>query len=380
MNSTPPARRRKLRTWIPGPGPAEIKQVLKSNQEQILIDLASNDYLGLSRHPNLIQAANEIMTSEGFGAGGSRLVTGTRPIHRQLELSLAKWLGREHVLLFPSGFQANMAAVLALAKRSTPIFIDRLAHHSLLMGVKASGAKVQRYIHNDLNDLEKRLKTYRESNNSNAPLVITESLFSMEGTCSPTEQIANLCQRYDAQLLVDEAHALGVIGSKGRGLCHGLKEPVTIISGTFGKAFGSGGAFLASNNEIGDLLLQKSGAFRYTTALAPPLAAASLAALKLIKSNPHWGEGVQKLAVEWKEHLSNQGWPQPPGQGQILSLIIGSDEETLHRQAHLEEAGLLSIAIRPPTVPECTSRLRLVLRRNLPKKTLERLLNALNTK
>ncbi len=380
MKNIPSARRRELTTWIPGPGAIQLQKVLTNRHESALLDLASNDYLGLSRHPSLIEAAQEVMASEGVGAAGSRLVTGTRPIHRQLEYALAEWLEREYVLLFPSGFQANLAAVVALASRTTQILIDRNAHHSLLVGVKASGAKFQRYMHNDLNDLEKHLKGLKERHPSNPKLVITESLFSMEGTCAPIKEITELCRRYSAQLLIDEAHALGVLGSQGRGLCYGLEEPLAIISGTFGKAFGSGGAFLASNAQIGDLILQKSGAFKYTTALAPPLAAASLAALKLIKNNPQWGKELQKKAIKWKTQLSNQGWPQPHGEGQIISLIIGSDQEALEKQTYLENYGLLSIAIRPPTVAENTSRLRLALRRNLPNEALAQLLTALNSK
>ena len=379
MQSQPTARRRQLRTWRPGPGPAEFKPVSAQGKSKPLLDLASNDYLGLCRHPDLIEAAGAALHSEGVGAGGSRLVTGSRPVHVALEEALADWLGRERVLLFPSGFQANLAAVIALANRNTPVLADRLAHHSLLMGVKASGARLQRYAHNDLADLERRLKLCRHHQPHQPPLVLTESLFSMEGTSPPLSTMAELCEVHGARLLVDEAHALGVIGPQGRGLCHGLSAPVSIISGTFGKAFGSGGAFLAGDSAMGDHLLQNSGAFRYTTALAPPLAAAALTALNLIQSHPQWGKQLQERAEQWRGQLAARGWTRPPGYGPILSLVIGSDQQALNRQSQLEEAGLLSVAIRPPTVPEGTARLRLVLRRGLPDETLERLMSALET-
>jgi len=378
MQSLPPARRRKLRTWSAGPGPTELTASQEGNSNpKTLLDLASNDYLGLCRHPALIKAARDCLQIDGIGAGGSRLVTGSRPIHAALEQALALWLGRDKVLLFPSGFQANIAAVMALADRSTPVLADRLTHHSLLVGVKASGAKLQRFNHLDLNDLENRLKRCRINSPDQQPLVISESLFSMEGTSPVMRDLASLCDEHHARLIIDEAHALGVIGTDGRGLCHGLKAPVSLISGTFGKAFGSGGAFLAGDAEMSEQLLQSSGAFRYTTALAPPLAAAALAALNLIETHPHWAKELQQQAKRWRERITAEGWPTPPGHGPILSLVIGNDQQALDKQVQLEAAGLLSVAIRPPTVPEGTSRLRLVLRRDLPDETLEQLVNAL---
>ena len=377
MKSIPQARLRKIRTWTHRQKPAELQEVTTQGKAKPLLDLASNDYLGLSSHPLLIKAAQNAMHLEGVGAGGSRLITGSRAIHQEMEESLAKWLDQERVMLFPSGFQANIAAVIALADRSTPVLADRLSHHSLLLGVKASGAKLQRYAHNDLTDLEKRLGICRNKYPKETPLVITESLFSMEGTSPPLKKIAELCERFGANLLVDEAHALGVIGSEGKGLCYDLSTPVTIVSGTFGKAFGSGGAFLACNQKMGNYLLQTSGSFRYTTALAPPLAAAALAALTLIKENPNWGIELQEEAHQWRRSLKEVGWNTPPGNGPIISLVIGDDQKTLELQHQLETNGLLCVAIRPPTVPEGTSRLRIVLRRGLTKGTLPKLLEIL---
>tara|TARA_Y100001968_G_scaffold201510_1_gene185052 strand:- start:27491 stop:28633 length:1143 start_codon:yes stop_codon:yes gene_type:complete len=370
-------RIRKIRTWTHAPNPAELTGLDSKNNKITLLDIASNDYLGLNKHPKLIQAAYEIMYSEGVGAGGSRLITGSRPIHRKLEIALSKWLDREEIFLFPSGFQANIAAVHALVDRYTPVLTDRLIHHSLLVGVKASGAKLYRYAHNDLDDLERQLKGLLSKRPDQSPLVITESLFSMEGTSPNINTIAKLCENHGAKLLVDEAHALGVIGPEGKGLCYGLSSPITIISGTFGKAFGSGGAFLACNKEIGEHLLQSSGAFRYTTALAPPLCASALAALDLIQNNPTWGQELQKRSIAWRQKLKAAGWEFPSGNGPIIPLLIGLDENALKLQHQLENNGLLTVAIRPPTVPEGKSRLRLVVRKNLPKGTLNKVLQAL---
>ena len=365
---------------MPGENSSELIGLDENNNQIKLIDLASNDYLDLARHPLLIEAARQTLEIDGVGSGGSRFITGSRKIHQQLERQLAEWLNRDTVLLYPSGFQANLAAVLALADRHTPVICDRLIHHSLLVGVKASGAKLLRFKHNNLAELETVLRKAKQSNPQKRPLVITESLFSMEGTTAPIKEIAKLCIEYNSKLLIDEAHAFGVMGSEGRGESFGLTEPISIISGTFGKAFGSGGAFLATDKITGEDLIQNCGAFRYTTALAPPLCASALAALNLIKSNPNWGEKLQKKSIEIRDKLSQIGWQRPLGKGPIISMILGSDELAIGYQKELEAKGLLTVAIRPPTVPEGKSRLRLIIRRNIPVQTFERLLTYLKKK
>ena len=380
--STSPARRRQLRSWSPTERREHLQAVAAGSKHgsatgPALLDLASNDYLSLCRHPSLIAAAESQLRSSGVGAGGSRLVSGSRPVHAQLESELACWLGRDRVLLFPSGFQANLAAVSALANRHTTVVADRLIHHSLLVGVQASGARLRRFAHNDLESLERLLLRSRSDRPQAPLLVISESLFSMEGTSPPVHDLAALCERHGAHLLLDEAHALGVLGNGGRGLGFG-EERVTMLSGTFGKAFGSGGAFLACDSERGEKLLQESGAFRYTTALAPPLAAGALAALELMRANPDWGHQLVLRGDNWRDRLAEAGWARPKGRGPILPLIVGDDQHCLKLQHQLELAGLLTAAIRPPTVPEGSARLRLVLHRCLPDETLESLLKALS--
>jgi 8-amino-7-oxononanoate synthase len=360
--------------------PASSRRQLRGLAPQLL-DLASNDYLGLSRHPAVVAAAQATAAREGVGAGASRLVCGSRPVHDQLERALADWLGRERVLLFPSGFQANLAAVGALADRHSLVLADRLIHQSLLTGVRASGARLQRFAHNDLADLDRRLQTARQERPEQRLLVLAESLYSMEGTSPDVVALAALCAGHGAALLLDEAHALGVLGPGGRGLGHGLngeggKGGIALISGTFGKAFGSGGAFLAGDNLVMEWLLQFSGPFRYTTALAPPLAAGALAALHQIQAESR-GPALLQRAERWRTALEAVGWSRPPGLGPILPLLVGDDQQALDLQQRLEAAGLLSVAIRPPTVPEGTARLRLVLRHDLPAGTLGQLLAAL---
>jgi 8-amino-7-oxononanoate synthase len=376
LQAIPSQRRRELRSYAPVDAAATLQAA-----DGALLDLASNDYLGLSRHPAVVAAAQAAAATQGVGAGASRLVSGSRPVHADLEAELAIWLGRERVLLFPSGFQANLAAVCGLADRHSLVLADRLIHHSLLAGVRASGARLQRFHHNDLCHLEQTLQAARLRRPGQRLLVISEGLFSMQGTSPDVARLAHLCERSGAALLLDEAHALGVLGRGGRGLGHGVNG-IALISGTFGKAFGSGGAFLAGGAAVMDWLLQSSGAFRYTTALAPPLAAGALAALELLRAESAGrsagrGAALLERARRWREALAAAGWPRPPGEGPILPLLVGDDQRALALQTRLEAAGLLSVAIRPPTVPEGSARLRLVLRHDLPPGTLERLLHAL---
>ena len=372
LQALPAARRRRLRSLVPA-GQAGF-----AGEERPLLDLASNDYLGLSRDPALQRAASAAIETVGVGAGASRLISGTRPIHAELEQALGDWLGRERVLLYPSGFQANIAAVQALADRHTWVLADRLIHHSLLVGIQASGAKLRRFQHNDLADLEALLVRARRDAPQRRLLVLSESLFSMEGSSPDVAAMAELCANHGAALLLDEAHSLGVLGDGGRGLGYGIAE-ISLISGTFGKSFGSGGAFLAGNATVGDWLLQHSGPFRYSTALAPPLVAAAAAGLRAIQEREPERRALLERAERWRNALEAAGWPRPGGSGPILPLMVGDDQRALVLQAQLEQAGLLSVAIRPPTVPDGTARLRLVLRHDCPTGTLSRLIQALGT-
>jgi len=372
LQALPAARRRRLRSLAPA------GQAAFAGEERPLLDLASNDYLGLSRDPALQRAASAAIEAVGVGAGASRLISGTRPIHAELEQALGDWLGRERVLLYPSGFQANIAAVQALADRHTWVLADRLIHHSLLVGIQASGAKLRRFQHNDLADLEALLVRARRDAPQRRLLVLSESLFSMEGSSPDVAAMAALCASHGAALLLDEAHSLGVLGDGGRGLGYGIAE-ISLISGTFGKAFGSGGAFLAGNATVGDWLLQHSGPFRYSTALAPPLVAAAAAGLRAIQEREPERRALLERAERWRNALEAAGWPRPGGSGPILPLMVGDDQRALALQAQLEQAGLLSVAIRPPTVPDGTARLRLVLRHDCPTGTLSRLIQALGT-
>jgi 8-amino-7-oxononanoate synthase len=368
MAEQKPERRRELRTFI-----AKTAGHLDTPDGNSLLDLASNDTLGLSKSPELIAAAIASISKGGVGASASRLVSGSRPEHEQLEIALAKWLNRERVLLFPSGFQANIAAVAALADRHSLVFADRLIHNSLLVGIRATGAKLHRFKHNNLEDLEQKLEKIRTVDADKKLVVISESLFSMEGSSPDVRALANLCIKHNAKLLLDEAHALGIMGKEGKGLGHEI-DGITLISGTFGKAFASGGAFLAADSAEAEKMLQTSGAFRYTTALAPSLAAAAMEALELIRA-PGGDQIRQQLnasANEWRNTLEENGWPRPPGNGPIMAIKLAEDIRALEMQKKLEQAGILVIAIRPPTVAEGEAQLRVSLRPNLPNNCLAR--------
>jgi len=357
----PKNRIRKLKTFSLGKKSFEL--ISLNSQNKKLIDLCSNDYFGLSRDKDLIKAAYETSLLEGIGSGSSRFITGSRPIHKLLETELAKWLDQENVLLFPSGFQANIAAIQALANRNSIVIADKLIHNSLLVGVKAAQAKLIRFSHNNLKDLEDKI--IKSNPTKNSILVVVESLYSMEGSIAPLREITEICKKNSVQLLVDEAHAIGILGPEGRGLSFNYRSDITMITGTFGKAFGSGGAFIASNSEIGEYLIQTSGAFRYTTALAPSLAAGALEGLKKILENKEWGNDLLSSANVWKDEIiKNLSFPVQ-GDSHILSIIVGQEEKAIYLQKYLEENGFLAIAIRPPTVPVGQSRIRITIRRNL---------------
>jgi len=359
----PKNRLRTLKTFTLGQKPYELQNLNSNKIKNRLVDLCSNDYFGLSRNDEVIKASHATSLSEGLGSGSSRFISGSRPIHKLLEKQLEEWLNKEKVLLFPSGFQANIAAVQGLVNRNSIVIADKFIHNSLLVGVKASGSKLVRFAHNNLKDLENKILKFKITQKS--ILIIVESLYSMEGTIAPIKEIAQICKKYNVELLVDEAHALGILGPEGKGLSFDLSDDITMITGTFGKSFGSGGAFIACNSKIGEYLIQTSGAFRYTTALSPALAAGALKSLQKIKQNKTWGINLLSTSKKWKkEILQNFSYPVR-GDSQILSIIMGKEEKAILLQKYLEKNGFLAIAIRPPTVPVNESRIRLTIRRDL---------------
>ncbi len=375
-NKIPKNRIRKLRTLALGTKSYEF-QYLTNDFHKDLIDLCSNDYFGLSRDPEIIEAAHQITLKEGLGSGSSRFISGSRPIHKLLEFEIGRWLDQENVLLFPSGYQANIAAMQALSDRQTIVIADKLIHNSLLIGARASGSKLKRFLHNNLVDLEKKLCKY--SKDKNPILVVVESIYSMEGTIAPLGKIVEICNKYDCKLLVDEAHAFGILGPKGKGLSFNFKDKITMISGTFGKAFGSGGAFLACNSKVGENLIQASDPFRYTTALSPSLAAGALKSLHKIQDNKNLRKDLLKISRKWKNEINKIQDVIIKGDAHILSLIIGEENKTMMLQKYLEDKGFLAIGIRPPTVPVGQSRIRITMRSSLNNEILTNFIDALRS-
>ena len=371
----PKNRLRKLRTLSLGHNNYYFNKINSAGVPEKLIDLCSNDYLGLSRDNEVIEAAYKGSLAEGLGSGSSLFISGSRPIHNLLEKEIANWLDREKVLLFPSGFQANIAAVQTLADRKSVVVADKLIHNSLITGIQSTGAKLIRFLHNNPVDLEKKLSKLYDSNKS--LLVIIESLYSMEGTIAPINEIIKISKKYNANLLVDEAHALGVVGEDGKGLSYGFKDGIQVISGTFGKAFGSGGAFLACNKTICEKIIQTSGAFRYTTALSPSLAAGALLSLNKIKDNKSWGSELLSFSQQWKKEIIKATDFLVKGDCHIISMIIGSEDKTISMQKHLEKNGFLAVAIRPPTVPIGQSRIRLTIKKTLNNEILNNFISIL---
>ena len=370
LQRLPPALRRRERCFAP------CAEGLRTDgaKGQPLLDFSSNDYLGLA------QAAADGTgpggASAGGGSGASPLITGLRPIHQQLREALCAWLGRERVFLFPSGFQANVSLLAAVADRHCLVLADRLCHHSLLLGVRAGGATLQRFAHNDLGDLERRLGKARQQHPGRRLVVVSESLFSMEGTSPDVAGLAGLCGRFGALLVLDEAHALGVLGPLGRGLAWG-RPHVHVVMGTFGKALGSGGAMVAVDGVLGEYVLQFCGGYRYSTALAPALAATTLANLQRLPGLEPERQALLARAQQLRQRLVALGYPPPPGHGPVVPVLVGDEKVAMALQWRLEEAGLLVAAIRPPTVPQGAARLRVVLRHGQPPQAMETLVQTL---
>lgn len=349
-------QRRKLR-----PICLKNHQWLERSQKKLL-NFSSNDYLGLSQHPLLIQRASEWAETWGVGATASRLVSGDFEIHQQIEAKVAALKGSESALIFNSGFQANVALLGSLLDSTflgqTPlVFADRLVHASIHQGLKVAGVKQIRFRHNDLNHLEMLLRKHQ---NSSAPrFIITESVFSMDGDCVEMEGLALLAERFGAMLYVDEAHATGVLGPKGAGLTAG--HPVDLVMGTFSKALGSAGAFLACSHKVRDYLIQRCAGFIYSTAPPPPVLGAMDAALDLL---PHLDEErayLENLALTLRHSFQEMGLNIGSSQSQIVPLILGDEGHTLQLAEALESVGILGVAIRPPTVQAGKSRIRFAL-------------------
>lgn len=359
-------RRRRL---LESPQQAQIRCDGKT-----LLNFCSNDYLGLANHPQVIAASQRAASEFGFGAGASHLVIGHSRLHHELEERLADWVGRPRALLFSTGYMANLGVISSLPERGDTILQDKLNHASLLDGAQLSRAQMQRYQHNDMASLQQRLQQA-----GGRKLVVTDSVFSMDGDIAPLSQIALLCTQHDAWLMVDDAHGLGVLG-QGRGCLAEYDltlEQVPVYMGTLGKALGSFGAFVAGSEELVEFLIQGARSYIYTTAMPPSVAAASLAALSLLQSE-HWRvEHLQQLIARFTRGAAERNLPMMPSTTAIQPLLVGASEQALQLSQALLQRGFLVGAIRPPTVPANSARLRITLTADHREQDIDQLLDAL---
>ncbi len=321
------------------------------------IHFSSNDYLGLSHHPKMIAAAVDALHTFGTGGTSSRLISGTMAIHRQLEEELAAFKYTPAALVYPSGYQANLGIISSLFNSGDCIIMDRLDHASLWDGAKLSGARIFPYAHTDMNSLEKvlkRAKGYKKK------VVITDTLFSMDGDMAPLDSIVELAAMYGALTMVDEAHATGLFGANGAGLAEqfNLSEKIDIIMGTLSKAIGSQGAYVCGSTELVDYLINKSRSFIYTTALAPANAAAALKAIEIIKTEPNLRARVLSNARRVREAFTLAGKNIAGSQSQIIPLITGTAASAQELAGLLQEHTIYAPAIRTPTVPDGQCRIR----------------------
>jgi len=339
---------------------------------QSLLNLSSNDYLGLANHPVLREAAAKAIAEWGVGSGASRLICGSLGVHHELEQALAEFKGTEAALSFSSGYATALGTIGALMGKDDVIIIDKLVHACVVDAARLCGAKLRVFAHNDSNDLEKKLKwaaaktrnSKLESQNTRI-LIITESVFSMDGDLAPLREIIELKDKYGAMLMLDEAHATGLFGQNRRGLAEAceLAQRVEIQMGTLGKAFGAAGGYICGSRPLIDLLVNRARSLIFSTAPVPAAAAAATAAIRLVQSD----EGEVLRARLWqnvdqaKNVVINAGWELPPVQSAIIPLLVGDEAKAVELAATLREQNLFIPAIRYPTVARGAARLRLTV-------------------
>ncbi|AKX55534.1 8-amino-7-oxononanoate synthase [Thiopseudomonas alkaliphila] len=342
---------------------------------QACLAFCSNDYLGLANHPEVIAAMQQGAARWGVGGGASHLVIGHSEPHHQLELALAKFTGRERALLMSTGYMANLAAVTALVGQGDTVLHDRLNHASLLDAGMLSGARFTRYLHNDLASLEQRL-----SKATGNRLIVTDGVFSMDGDLAPLPEICQLAQQHNAWVMVDDAHGFGPLGASGGGCVEqmGLTQTqVPVLVGTLGKAFGSSGAFIAGSEELIETLIQFARPYIYTTSQPPAVACASLKSLELIQTEGWRREHLNQLIAQFRATLIAANIPLMNSHTPIQPIVVGDSAQAMQLSAKLREQGIIVGAIRPPTVPAGSARLRITLTAAHTTEQVQRVTDAL---
>jgi 8-amino-7-oxononanoate synthase len=346
--------------------------------DESLLNFCSNDYLGLANHPDVLDAVKQSLTQYGYGAGASHLVNGHSELHHQLEQQLAQWLGHEKALLFSTGFSANTALLNTLITNQDVVFQDKLNHASLIDGGLQCAGLLKRYRHLDMTHLNKLMDS-NPAQSDGHQFIATDGVFSMDGDRADIIKLTEIANQRQATLIIDEAHSLGVIGEQGRGLVSQLfaNQPKPIIMGTLGKAFGGFGAFVAADEEVIDYLIQFARPYIYTTAMPSANAAAALASLSIIRNDSNRRTHLNDLIQYFRELATAAELPLVDSQSPIQPIIIGESKAATQVSNALRLQGILVSAIRPPTVPINTARLRVTITANHTKKDIEQLVNTI---
>ena len=342
------------------------------------LNFCSNDYLGLASHPGIIESFKSAADKYGVGSGASHLINGHSAEHQQLEEALADFTGRDKALLFSNGYMANMGIINALLERGDYLFQDRLNHASLIDAGLLASAKMQRYKHNDVDDLKRLYSKIEVSDKNN--MIVTDGVFSMDGDEAPMPELAEIAKKHQAWLMVDDAHGFGVLGKTGAGLLEQenlSQDDVPVLMGTLGKACGTSGAFVAGSEDLIEYLKQTARTFIYTTALPSSIAAATQTSLKVIAKETWRREKLQSLIKQFKLGAKELGFELMESNTAIQPILLGDNENTLRISQALYDQGILVSAIRPPTVPNGFSRLRVTLSANQSEQNVSKLLSAL---
>jgi len=345
--------------------------------EEKLIDFSSNNYLGLTDNEKVKEAVIKAINKYGVGSGASRLVTGNTEIHSKFEKELAEFKGKEKALLFNSGYDANIGIISSIMGKNDIIFCDRLNHASIIDGILLSGARFLRYKHNDIIDLEKKMEKHIGSYKK--IMVVTDSVFSMDGDKAKLKQISKLKEKYDFIFMIDEAHGTGVLGENGKGLAEEqeVMDKIDLNMGTLGKAFGVQGAYVAGNSEMIEYLINKSRSLIYTTAISPIMIAGAQKSLDIIKKEPERREKIIKMSNYFRSEIIKLGYNLGESETNIVPIILGDNKKVLELSDKLYQNGILAPAIRYPTVEKGKERIRFSINYNLNYEDLDKVINVL---
>lgn len=343
-----------------------------------VLTFCSNDYLGLANHPELIQVFKQAASKYGVGSGAAHLINGHNIEHQRLEEAIAEFTGRQRALLFSTGYMANLGTITALTNKGESLYQDRLNHASLMDAGRLSDAKMWRYQHSDIENLQQRITR----SNDECSMIVSDGVFSMDGDCAKLTELSDIANKHQSWLMVDDAHGFGVLGETGAGLVEqaGLSSSdVPVLMATLGKAVGTSGAFVAGDEGLIEFLIQSARTYIFTTAMPPAIAAAGSKSLELIQKESWRREHLQQLITQFKQGATELNLPMMPSDTAIQPILVGSSDKALVYSQQLLSQGILVTAIRPPTVPVGEARLRITLSAAHTKLQVEQLLSALDT-